>query len=32
MVIAKVSSQPDAIIDDAKDFNLALFDALAKIV
>jgi len=32
MVIAKVSSQPDAIIDDAKDFNLALFDALTKIV
>ncbi|UVK53839.1 beta-lactamase family protein [Mesorhizobium sp. AR02] len=31
MVIAKFSSQPDAIVDDAKDFNLALFDALAKI-
>ncbi|WP_296741616.1 serine hydrolase [Mesorhizobium sp.] len=32
MVIAKVSSQPAAIIDNAKDFNLALFDALANIV
>ena len=32
MVVAKVSSQPEAIVDEAKDFNLALFDALAKIV
>ncbi|BCH11028.1 hypothetical protein MesoLj131c_52860 [Mesorhizobium sp. 131-3-5] len=32
MVLAKFSSQPDAIVDDAKDFNLTLFDALAKIV
>ncbi|MET2827741.1 serine hydrolase domain-containing protein [Mesorhizobium shangrilense] len=32
MVIAKFSSQPDAVVDDAKDHNLALFDALAKIV
>ncbi|CAM5378549.1 serine hydrolase [Mycolicibacterium aubagnense] len=32
MVVAKFSSQPDAIVDDAKDFNLALFDALASIV
>jgi len=32
MVIAKVSSQPEAIVDNAKDFNLALFDALASIV
>lgn len=32
MVVAKLSSQPQAIVDDAKDFNLALFDALAKIV
>jgi len=32
MVVAKFSSQPDAIVDDAKDFNLTLFDALAKIV
>ncbi|MEW6633703.1 MAG: serine hydrolase [Pseudomonadota bacterium] len=32
MVIAKVSSQPEAIIENAKEFNLALFDALANIV
>ncbi|TPM40532.1 serine hydrolase [Mesorhizobium sp. B2-3-4] len=32
LVIAKLSSQPNAIIDDAKDANMALFDALAKIV
>ncbi|MBN9221422.1 MAG: serine hydrolase [Mesorhizobium sp.] len=32
MVVAKFSSQPDAIVDDAKDFNLVLFDALTTIV
>ncbi|WP_202323257.1 serine hydrolase domain-containing protein [Mesorhizobium sp. 113-3-9] len=32
MVIAKFSSQPDAIVDDAKDFNLALFEALVKMI
>jgi len=32
MVVAKFSSQPEAIVDDAKDFNLALFDALTRIV
>ena len=32
MVIAKVSSQPEAVVDDAKDLNLALFDAIAKII
>lgn len=31
MVIAKMSSQPDAIVDNAKEINLALFDAIAKI-
>jgi len=32
VVIAKVSSQPDAIMDDSKDANLALFAALAQMV
>lgn len=32
MVVAKFSSQPDAVVDDAKDFNLALFDALANML
>ncbi|UDL91567.1 beta-lactamase family protein [Mesorhizobium sp. PAMC28654] len=32
MVIAKFSSQTDAVVDDAKDFNLALFDALANMI
>jgi CubicO group peptidase (beta-lactamase class C family) len=32
MVIAKFSSQPDAIVDEAKALNLALFDAIAHIV
>jgi hypothetical protein len=32
MVIAKFSSQPNAVVDNAKDFNLALFDALAKMI
>jgi len=32
MVVAKFSSQAEAIVEDAKDFNLALFDALAKMV
>lgn len=32
MVVAKVSSQPEAIIENAKEVNLALFDALANIV
>jgi CubicO group peptidase (beta-lactamase class C family) len=32
MVIAKFSSQPEAIVEDAKDFNLALFEALAEII
>jgi len=32
MVIAKVSSQPAAIVDDAKEFNLALFEAVANFV
>jgi hypothetical protein len=30
MVIAKFSSQPHAIVDEAKNLNLALFDAIAK--
>lgn len=32
MVIAKFSSQPDAIVDDAKMLNLALFEAIARMV
>lgn len=32
MVIAKFSSQPDAIVDNAKALNLALFDAIARMV
>lgn len=32
MVIAKFSSQPDAIVDDAKTLNLALFEAIARMV
>lgn len=32
MVIAKFSSQPDAIVDEAKALNLALFDAIANMV
>lgn len=32
MVIAKFSSQPDAIVDDAKDDNLMLFAAIAEML
>lgn len=32
MVVAKFSSQPEAIVDDAKALNLALFDALADVL